>query len=85
MAVEVGTLRVRPLAMTMATDVVALMPVMFATGPGADVAKRIASPLWGGLVSLGALTLFVVPALWVVWRGRRRPAAPAAAEPVAAS
>jgi Cu(I)/Ag(I) efflux system membrane protein CusA/SilA len=70
-AVEAATLRVRPLMMTMATDVVALMPVMLATGAGADVAKRIASPMWGGLVSLLLLTLFAIPALYVVWRGRR--------------
>ncbi len=68
---ETATRRVRPLMMTMATDVVALMPVMFAMGPGADVAKRIASPMWGGLVSLLVLTLFVIPALYVVWRGRQ--------------
>ncbi|HEU4395543.1 MAG TPA: CusA/CzcA family heavy metal efflux RND transporter, partial [Planctomycetota bacterium] len=68
MAAETATRRVRPLMMTMATDVVALMPVMIAAGPGADVAKRIASPMWGGLVSLAVLTLFVIPALYVLWR-----------------
>ena len=68
MALEAGTLRLRPIAMTMVTDIVALMPIMFASGTGADVAKRVASPMWGGLLSLGALTLFVIPALYVVWR-----------------
>ncbi len=68
MALEAGTLRLRPIMMTMTTDIVALMPVMIATGTGADVAKRIASPMWGGLLSLGAMTLFVIPALYVVWR-----------------
>jgi Cu(I)/Ag(I) efflux system membrane protein CusA/SilA len=54
--------------LTMSTDVIALMPVMFATGTGADVAKRIASPMSGGLLSLGVLTLWVIPVLYVVWR-----------------
>ncbi len=71
MVAETATRRVRPLMMTMVTDVVALMPVMFAMGPGADVAKRIASPMWGGLVSLLVLTLFIIPVLYLVWRGRQ--------------
>lgn len=71
MVADTATRRVRALMMTMATDIVALMPVMFATGAGADVAKRIASPMWGGLISLLVLTLFVIPALYVVWRGRQ--------------
>ncbi|MEX2208761.1 MAG: hypothetical protein WEF50_21305 [Myxococcota bacterium] len=39
-------------------------------GIGSDVAKRIAAPLWGGLVSLALLTLAVIPALYVIWRER---------------
>jgi Cu(I)/Ag(I) efflux system membrane protein CusA/SilA len=44
---------------------------MLAQGTGADVAKRIASPMQGGLFTLIAMTLFVIPALYVGWRGRR--------------
>lgn len=39
------------------------------TGIGSDVAKRIAAPMWGGLVSLTLLTLLVIPDMYVVWRG----------------
>jgi Cu(I)/Ag(I) efflux system membrane protein CusA/SilA len=68
--VEAGSLRVRPLLMTVLTNVFGLLPVLFDTGVGADVAKRIAAPMWGGLVSLLVMTLIVVPSAYVVWRGR---------------
>jgi Cu(I)/Ag(I) efflux system membrane protein CusA/SilA len=59
--------------MTVVMNIVGLVPVMFATGVGADVAKRIAAPLWGGLLSLTLLTLAVIPALYVIWRERGLP------------
>jgi Cu(I)/Ag(I) efflux system membrane protein CusA/SilA len=79
MALESASLRVRPLLMTVVMNIVGLIPVMIATGVGADVAKRIAAPLWGGLLSLTLLTLAVIPALYVLWRERSLPGA----EPVA--
>jgi Cu(I)/Ag(I) efflux system membrane protein CusA/SilA len=49
---------------------------------GADVAKRIAAPMWGGLVSLTVLTLLVAPAVYVIWRSfELRRLAPTAAAP----
>jgi Cu(I)/Ag(I) efflux system membrane protein CusA/SilA len=69
MTVESGTRRVRPLVMTVGMNIVGLVPVMVGTGIGSDVAKRIAAPLWGGLISLTLLTLVVVPAIYVIWRG----------------
>jgi len=45
-----------------------LLPIMWSGGVGSDVAKRIAAPLWGGLISLTILTLLVVPAIYVMWR-----------------
>lgn len=57
--------------MTVATNILGLSPVLLDDGIGADVAKRIAAPMWGGLVSLTLLTLLVVPAMYVVWRGRQ--------------
>jgi len=66
--VEAGSRRVRPLLMTVMTNILGLLPVLLDTGVGADVAKRIAAPMWGGLVSLTALTLLVVPAIYVIWR-----------------
>lgn len=66
--VEAGSKRVRPLLMTVMTNIFGLLPVLLDTGVGADVAKRIAAPMWGGLVSLTTLTLLVVPAIYVIWR-----------------
>jgi Cu(I)/Ag(I) efflux system membrane protein CusA/SilA len=70
MAMESAVLRVRPLLMTVAMNIFGLIPVMFDTGIGSDVAKRIAAPLWGGLVSLTILTLIFIPAIYVIWRER---------------
>jgi copper/silver efflux system protein len=67
-SVDAGSLRVRPLLMTVLSNVFGLLPIMFDTGVGADVAKRIAAPMWGGLVSLTLLTLLVIPAVYVAWR-----------------
>jgi Cu(I)/Ag(I) efflux system membrane protein CusA/SilA len=75
MAVEAASLRVRPILMTVGMNILGLIPIMVSSGTGADVAKRIASPMQGGLISLTILTLFVIPALYVVWRrfeGRER-------------
>lgn len=75
MAIEAASLRVRPLLMTVGMNIIGLIPLMISTGTGADIAKRIASPMWGGLVSLTILTLFVIPVLYVIWRrveGRAR-------------
>lgn len=49
-----------------ATNIFGLLPVLFDNGVGADVAKRIAGPMWGGALTL--LTLLIVPAAYVVWR-----------------
>ncbi len=70
-ALDAGTKRVRPLLMTVMTNIFGLLPVLLDDGVGADVAKRIAAPMWGGLVSLTLLTLVVIPAAWVVWRSRQ--------------
>jgi len=80
--VEAGSKRVRPLLMTVLTNIFGLLPILLADGVGADVAKRIAAPMWGGLVSLTLLTLLVVPAAYVIWRSfelRRSPSVAQAA------
>jgi Cu(I)/Ag(I) efflux system membrane protein CusA/SilA len=77
-SIEAGSQRVRPLLMTVMTNIFGLLPVLIDEGVGADVAKRIAAPMWGGLVSLTLLTLLVAPAIYVIWRSfelRRSPAA----------
>jgi copper/silver efflux system protein len=60
--------RVRPKVMTVAVDFIGLLPVMFATGTGADVMKRIAAPVVGGLASSFLLELAVYPALFYLWK-----------------
>ena len=81
--IEAGSRRVRPLLMTVMTNILGLLPILLDTGVGADVAKRIAAPMWGGLVSLTVLTLLVVPAIYVIWRSfeLRRTALPVAPSP----
>ena len=73
---EAGAKRVRPLLMTVMTNVFGLLPLLLDDGVGSDVAKRIAAPMWGGLVSLTILTLLVIPAIYVVWRSFHLPAVP---------
>jgi Cu(I)/Ag(I) efflux system membrane protein CusA/SilA len=65
--------RVRPKLMTVGTDMVALLPVMWATGIGSDVAKRIAAPYFGGLITSFLLELMVYPVIFYIWRGRKLP------------
>ena len=67
-SLEAASKRVRPMLMTVMTNVFGLLPILLDTGVGSDVAKRIDAPMWGGLVSLTILTLLVIPAVYVVWR-----------------
>ena len=60
--------RIRAMAMIGLVDVIGLFPVMWATGTGADVMKRIAAPQVGGVFSAMMLTLFVIPPIYVMWR-----------------
>ena len=70
-AVKLGTVkRVRPILMTIATDVIGLLPIMWSTGAGADVMKRIATPLVGGVVTSGLVVLIVFPVVYYLWRVR---------------
>ncbi|WP_423855758.1 efflux RND transporter permease subunit [Acidithiobacillus sulfuriphilus] len=72
LAVIEGTmLRLRPLAMTFTLVVGGLLPIMFSHGAGADVMKRIAAPMVGGMFSAALLALLVIPALYALWQKRR--------------
>jgi copper/silver efflux system protein len=62
--------RLRPKFMTFATTCVGLFPIMWATGAGSDVMKRIAAPMVGGIFTSFVLELLVYPAIYEVWRGR---------------
>jgi Cu(I)/Ag(I) efflux system membrane protein CusA/SilA len=68
-AVQHGAVkRVRPKIMTVACAFTGLLPILFSTGSGADVMKRIAAPMLGGLFSSFALELLVYPAVYYLWR-----------------
>jgi copper/silver efflux system protein len=60
--------RVRPKLMTVATMLVGLVPLLWATGSGADVMKRIAAPMVGGLITSAFLTLEIIPMISTYWR-----------------
>ena len=60
--------RVRPKLMTVATMLVGLVPLLWATGSGADVMKRIAAPMVGGLLTCAFLTLEIIPVIYTYWR-----------------
>ena len=64
-AIYVGAVsRVRPIVMTIATDMLGLAPVVWSTGAGADVMKRIATPLFAGILTSGIAVLVVLPVLY---------------------
>ena len=60
--------RVRPKMMTVMAAFMGLLPIMWSTGSGADMMKRIAAPMVGGLFSSFALELLVYPAVYAVWK-----------------
>jgi Cu(I)/Ag(I) efflux system membrane protein CusA/SilA len=62
--------RVRPKAMTVCAAFMGLLPILWATGAGSDVMKRIAAPMIGGLVTSFALELIVYPAVYFLWKRR---------------
>jgi Cu(I)/Ag(I) efflux system membrane protein CusA/SilA len=68
--------RLRPKAMTVAAAFMGLLPIMWSTGTGADVMKRIAAPMVGGLITSFALELLVYPAVYLLWKGASLPSGP---------
>jgi copper/silver efflux system protein len=60
--------RIRPKFMTVATEFVGLVPILWATGTGSDVMKRIAAPIVGGVFTSFLLELLVYPAIYEVWK-----------------
>jgi Cu(I)/Ag(I) efflux system membrane protein CusA/SilA len=68
-AVEYGAVeRVRPKMMTVTAIIAGLLPILWSHGTGADVMKRIAAPMVGGMVSSTILTLVVIPAIYSLWK-----------------
>jgi Cu(I)/Ag(I) efflux system membrane protein CusA/SilA len=59
--------------MTVTTIIAGLLPVLWSQGTGADVMKRIAAPMVGGVVTSAVLELLVYPAIYLIWKGRSLP------------
>jgi len=68
---EGAVLRVRPKAMTVAVILAGLFPIMWGTGTGSEVMQRIAAPMVGGMITAPLLSMFVVPAVYLLMRRRR--------------
>jgi Cu(I)/Ag(I) efflux system membrane protein CusA/SilA len=62
--------RIRPKIMTVSVILAGLIPIMFSHGAGADVMKRIAAPMIGGVVTSTILELIIYPAIYMIWRSR---------------
>jgi Cu(I)/Ag(I) efflux system membrane protein CusA/SilA len=83
---EGAVLRVRPKAMTVAVIVAGLLPIMVGAGTGSEIMQRIAAPMVGGMITAPLLSMFVIPAAYLLLRRRelraahRLQAQPAAAE-----
>jgi len=60
--------RVRPKLMTVATMLIGLVPLLWSQGAGADVMKRVAAPMVGGLFTSAFLTLEIIPVVYTYWR-----------------
>jgi len=69
--IEGAALRIRPVAMTVAVIMAGLLPIMWGSGTGSEIMRRIAAPMVGGMMSATLLSLLVVPAAyWLVQRRR---------------
>ncbi len=66
--------RVRPKMMTVVAIMAGLLPILWSTGTGSEVMRRIAVPMVGGMISSTILTLIVIPAIYGVVKGWRLPA-----------
>jgi Cu(I)/Ag(I) efflux system membrane protein CusA/SilA len=68
--IDGALLRVRPVMMTKAAIIAGLLPIMLGDGTGAEVMRRIAAPMVGGMISVSILTLVVIPAVYLLWKQR---------------
>jgi Cu(I)/Ag(I) efflux system membrane protein CusA/SilA len=76
-AIRAGTvLRVRPIAMTVAVILAGLFPIMWGTGTGSEVMQRIAAPMVGGMITAPLLSMFVIPAAYLLMRRPREHGVP---------
>ena len=77
--IEGAVERVRPKMMTVSAIMAGLLPILWSTGTGSEVMRRIAVPMVGGMVSSTVLTLLVIPAIYGIVKGWRLPRAATAA------
>jgi len=63
--------RIRPKMMTVTAIIGGLLPIMWGSGTGSEVMKRIAAPMVGGMITATILTLVVIPAIYALWKGRK--------------
>jgi Cu(I)/Ag(I) efflux system membrane protein CusA/SilA len=73
--------RLRPKLMTVTAAFMGLMPIMWSMGTGADVMKRVAAPMVGGLATSFLLELLVYPPVYLLWKGRGLEKAPSRSSP----
>jgi Cu(I)/Ag(I) efflux system membrane protein CusA/SilA len=71
-----AVLRVRPKAMTVAVIIAGLLPIMFGSGTGSEIMQRIAAPMVGGMISAPLLSMFVIPAAYLLMRRSKANAGP---------
>jgi Cu(I)/Ag(I) efflux system membrane protein CusA/SilA len=67
--VEGATFRARPLLMTVASDVIGLLPIMWGIGTGSETMRRIAAPMIGGVITATLVTMIVLPVLFTLVHG----------------
>jgi copper/silver efflux system protein len=66
--IEGAALRVRPIAMTVSVIIAGLLPIMWGSGTGSEIMRRIASPMVGGMITAPILSMIVVPVVYVLMR-----------------
>ena len=69
--IDGAALRVRPKSMTVAVIIAGLLPIMWGSGTGSEVMRRIAAPMVGGMITAPLLSMFVIPAAYLLVRGPR--------------
>lgn len=74
--IEGAVLRVRPKAMTVAVIIAGLVPLFIGAGAGSEVMQRIAAPMIGGMITAPLLSMFVVPAVYLLINRRKLALAP---------
>jgi len=83
--VEGAAKRIRPKMMTVLTTMIGLAPILWSTGTGADLMRRIAAPMVGGLATSFVLELAVYPAAFALWKGRGLAQRPSSARSASSS